>query len=245
MTLDRPALKLRAKEIIRDSKPSAIAVGVVYLILCIVINMLSARLMGLNISTSEMQNYMTYFSQGNYDAALQYIERMQPPAGSHAIDLLLSIVRSVAEAGFIIFLLNTIRSAQPCFGNLLDGFGFVFRIIVLNFLIALFVALWSMLLIVPGIVAAYRYSQAIYILVDDPTKSPMQCIRESKHMMVGHKFELFKLNLSFLGWHLLASLPTIGYAVQVWTLPYTSMSYALFYDRLSGRYGYDEPVYEY
>lgn len=245
MTLDRPALKRRAKEIISTSKPSVISVGVVYLILGIVITTLSARLMGLNISQSEFTNYMTYFSEGNYDAALQYIDRMQPPGGAHIIDLLLTIVRSVIEVGFIIFLLNTIRSTQPCFGNLLDGFGFIIKIIFLNFLMALFIALWSFLLIVPGIIAAYRYSQAIYILADDPTKPVMQCLRESKQMMVGHKFELFKLQLSFIGWGLLASLPYIGYAVQVWSLPYISMSYALYYEQLSGRAGYEEPVYTY
>ena len=98
MTLDRPALKRRAKEIISTSKPSVISVGVVYLILSIVITTLSARLMGLNISQSEITNYMTYFSEGNYDAALQYIDRMQPSGGAHAIDLLLTIVRSVVAS---------------------------------------------------------------------------------------------------------------------------------------------------
>ena len=245
MTLDRPALKRRAKEIIATSKPSVVAVGVVYLMLGIIINMLSARLMGLNISQSEITNYMTYFSEGNYDAALQYIDRMQPSGGAHAIDLLLTIVRSVVEAGFIIFLLNTIRATQPCFGNLLDGFGFFFKIIVLNFLMALFIILWSLLLFVPGIIAALSYSQAIYIWVDDPTKSAMQCLRESKALMRGHKWELFKLQFSFFGWALLASLPTVGYAVQVWTIPYTSMTYALYYEKLVGNYGYEEPVYSY
>lgn len=233
MPLDRIALKTRAKETIKTSQPNVISVGAVMLILSIIINMLSARLMGMNISQGEFSNYMTYFSQGNYEAALQYVDRMQPPGGAHLIDLLLTIVRSVLEAGFIIFLLNTIRSCQPCFGNLLDGFGFFVKIILLNILTAVFITLWSLLLFVPGIIAAYSYSQAIYILVDDPTKSPMQCLRESKAMMRGHKMELFKLNLSFLGWYLLASLPTMGYAVQVWTLPYTSMTYALYYEKLA------------
>ncbi len=244
MPLDRRALKNSAKETIRISRPSVISVGAVMLILSIIINMLSARLMGLNMSQSEMMNYTQYVMDGNYDAALQYIDRMQPPGGAHLIDLLLTVVRSVLEAGFIIFLLNTIRAAQPCFGNLLDGFGFIWKIILLNILIGLFIILWGMLLFIPGIIAAYRYSQAIYILVDDPTKSPMQCIRESKVMMRGHKMELFKLNMSFLGWYLLASLPTVGYALQVWTLPYTSTVYAMYYENLAyGSAGYDGPVY--
>lgn len=233
MTLDRRALKLRAKDTIRNSKPSIITVSLIYLLLGIIINMLSARLMGLNVSQSELASYTNYAMDGNYDAALNMISRMQPPGGAHLIDLLLSMLRVVVQAGFIIFLLNTIRAAEPCFGNLLDGFGFFWKIILLNFLISLFVALWCMLLFIPGIIAAYRYSQAVYILVDDPSKSPMQCIRESKAMMRGHKMELFKLQMSFLGWYLLAALPTLGYAAQVWTIPYTATTYALYYERLA------------
>jgi len=238
MTFDRRALKQKAKETIAVSRPSIITVGLVYLLFGIIINTLSARLMGLNISQSEFTNYMKYFAEGNYDAALQYVQRMQPPGGAHLIDLLLTIVRTIIEAGFIIFLLNSIRAAQPCFGNLLDGFGFAFKIILLNLLIGIFVLLWSLLLFIPGIIAGYRYFQAIYILVDDPTKSPMQCLRESSRMMRGHKMELFRLHLSFFGWYLLAALGFIGYAVQVWTVPYTATTYALFYERLA--YGAQE-----
>ena len=114
MPLDRAALKQRAKETIKSSQPSVITVGLVVLLLSIIINMLSARLMGLNLSQSELMNYTTYVTEGNYDAAIQYLDRMQPPGGAHLIDLLLTVVRTVLEAGFIIFLLNTIRAAQPC-----------------------------------------------------------------------------------------------------------------------------------
>ena len=246
MTLDRRALKLRAKETIKNSKPSVITVGLVYLLLGIIINMLSARLMGLNISQSEITSYMNYAMDGNYEAAVDLMSKMTPPGGAHVIDLLLTILRTVVQAGFIIFLLNTIRAAEPCMGNLLDGFGFFWKIILLNFLMALFTILWSMLLFFPGIIALYRYSQAIYILVDDPTKSPLQCLRESSAMMRGHKMELFSLQMSFFGWYLLAFLPTLGYAVQVWSVPYMSMSYALYYEHLAyGDKQYEDPVYSY
>ena len=246
MPLNRSALKSRAKELIKTSKPSVLTVGLVYLLLGIVINTLSARLMGLNVSQAEITNYMNYAMEGNYDAAVSLIGNMTPPGGAHAIDFLLTLVRTIVEAGFIIFLLNTIRAAEPCFGNLLDGFGFMWKIILLNFLMVLFTILWSMLLFFPGIIALYRYSQAIYILVDDPTKSPMQCLRESSAMMRGHKMELFSLQMSFFGWYLLAFLPTLGYAVQVWSVPYMSMSYALYYEHLAyGDKQYEDPVYSY
>ena len=114
---------------------------------------------------------------------------------------------------------------RPALGNLLDGFGFGLKVVILNILEAVFIGLWSMLLLFPGVIAYYSYSQAIYILVDDPTKSPMQCIRESKAMMAGHKGELFALDLSFLGWYLLSLIPMFGYAVRVWTVPYIGRRY--------------------
>ena len=246
MPLDRAALKRRAKETIKTSRPSILSAALIVLVLSIIINTLSARLMGINISQNEMQAYMNHFMNGNYDAALSLVDKMKPSGKAQIIDLLLNIVNIVLQAGFVIFLLNSIRSTQPCFGNLLDGFGFILKIILLNLLIAIFIILWSLLLVFPGIIAAYRYSQALYILVDDPSKSPLQCLRESKAMMRGHKMELFRLNLSFLGWYLLASLPTIGYGVQAWTLPYTSTTYALFYEQLAyGSLGHEEPVYTY
>ena len=69
------------------------------------------------------------------------------------------------------------------------------------------IMLWSLLLVVPGVIAAYRYSQAFYILADDPRKSPHQCIEESKQMTMGNKMALFLLDLSFIGWIILAQIP--------------------------------------
>ena len=237
MNLNRPELKRRASDIIRRSDPHVLTVGLVYLLLSIVIGILCSRLISVNVSESEAMNYMQYMANGNYDYALQYLDTMKPPFHSVALDVVLRILMSVVSAGFIIFLLNTIRSTGPCFGNLLDGFGILLKIILLNILEAVFIALWSLLLGFPGIIAYYRYSQAIYLLIDDPSKSPMQCIRESKAMMKGHKWELFVLDLSFLGWFLLASLPVFGYAVRVWSVPYIAMTKALYYERLShGQY---------
>lgn len=237
MYFNRSELKHSASDLIRRSDPHVLTVGLVYLLLNIVVGLLCSRLISVNVSETEAKNYLQYMMNGNYDYALQYLDTMKPPFHSVALDVVLRILMSVVSAGFIIFLLNTIRSTGPCFGNLLDGFGILLKIILLNILEAVFIALWSLLLGFPGIIAYYRYSQAIYLLIDDPSKSPMQCIRESKAMMKGHKWELFVLDLSFLGWFLLASLPVFGYAVRVWSVPYIAMTKALYYERLShGQY---------
>ena len=232
--MDRSLLKRRAREVMAGSNPRVILVGLVYLLLCAVVELLSSNVLSVNISESEAMNYLNYFMNGNYDYALKYIDSMKPPASAYAINALLVLVMSVVSAGFVLFLLNTIRGRAAGYGNLLDGFGCFFKIILLNLFAALFIWLWSLLLIVPGVIAYYRYSQAIYILLDDPTKSPLQCLRESKELMRGHKGELFALDLSFLGWYLLRLLPMVDFASRIWSVPYIAATKALFYEQLLG-----------
>ena len=95
----------------------------------------------------------------------------------------------------------------------------------------IFIALWSLLFIVPGIIAMYRYRMAYYILLDDPDKGPLQCIRESKELMRGHKKELFFLDLSFIGWEFLITI-SAG-ILGIWILPYIYTTYAMYYNDLA------------
>ena len=234
MPIDRSALKRRAHEVIVTSNPRVITAALIYLVICVVLQGLGTRVLSVNISQSEAMNYLNYAANGNYEYALKYAEGMQPPNTAYLIEYALRLIRGVVGAGFLLFLLNTIRNNSPSFGNLLDGFGFGLRIVLLNILIGVFTFLWGLLLVVPGIVAHYRYSQAIYLLIDNPQKSPMQCLRESSRLVEGHKMELFKLDLSFIGWYLLGLIPYAGYAVRVWSVPYIAMTKALFYEQLHG-----------
>ncbi len=235
MNINRAQLKQRSAGLIRSARPSVILVALAYTALSFLMYLLSNRLMGINFTQADMNRYMQLISEGNLDYALALLEDMVPPVSSTVIDILMQVLRSIVGAGFILFLLNTIRNTGACFGNLLDGFGFFFKIILLSILEYIFITLWSLLFIFPGFIAAYRYSMAIYLLVDDPSRSPLECIRLSKEMMKGHKWELFVLDLSFIGWDILAMLPVVGYAVQIWTVPYISMTKALYYENLSGR----------
>jgi uncharacterized membrane protein len=99
-----------------------------------------------------------------------------------------------------------LRDINP--GYVFNGFEYYLKTLGLALVIGMFVFLWSLLLIIPGIVACFRYSQAFFILADDPTKGIMQCINESKERMEGNKGSLFVLNLSFIGWLILAALPS-------------------------------------
>lgn len=109
-----------------------------------------------------------------------------------------------------------------------DRFGEGF---VLNLLTSLYIFLWTLLFIIPGIVAAYRYAMAPFILLENPGMKPREAIAASKEMMDGHKGELFILDLSFIGWGFL-NLLTLGIG-SLWLNPYMNASYAAFYRQIS------------
>jgi uncharacterized membrane protein len=99
--------------------------------------------------------------------------------------------------------------------------------IFLNFMRALFTALWTLLFIIPGFIKMYSYSMAMYIQQDQDNKDWNFCIKKSMEMMKGHKWELFVLDLSFIGWYLVGLL-CLGIGV-LWVNPYHQMARANFY----------------
>lgn len=235
MEIRRAELKERAKDLISRSKPKVLLVGLVYIILGLVMYLLSSILLGINYTETLNQLYTEYLKNGNAEYALAVAFKMAPPFYAVVLSWIADFLMYVVGAGFTLFLLNTIRRAGASFGNLLDAFPLFFKLFLLNLLTGIFIFLWSLLLVVPGIIAAYRYRQALYIMLDDPDKSVLQCIRESKEMMKGHKGELFVMDLSFIGWNILSNTLYVGYLVQIWAMPYINLSYALYYEALSGR----------
>ncbi|MDR0519567.1 MAG: DUF975 family protein [Clostridiales Family XIII bacterium] len=97
------------------------------------------------------------------------------------------------------------RMQQAPYELLFSGFSNYGRAFGLFFLQTLFILLWSLLLIIPGIIAFYRYRLAFCILADNPQISPLEAINISKGIMQGNKWKAFCLDLSFIGWYLLAS----------------------------------------
>lgn len=105
------------------------------------------------------------------------------------------------------------------------------------FLRDLYIVLWGLLLIIPGIIKSYEYRMVNYILAENPEMSTKEVFAMSRDMMRGNKWRAFVLDLSFLGWHLL-SLITIGLAGIFYAFPYRNMTNAALYEFL--RYGRNE-----
>lgn len=104
--------------------------------------------------------------------------------------------------------------------------------IVAHILVGIFTFLWSLLFIIPGIIKFYAYSMTSFIIADEPEIDFMEAIRKSQEMMRGHKFRLFKLQLSFIGWFILGAL---AFGVGLFFVyPYYQLAHANFYLDIRG-----------
>lgn len=133
--------------------------------------------------------------------------------------------------GVTIFSLALARKQEADVSQIFLGFNDFLRALVTYLLMMLFILLWGLLLIIPGVIASLAYSQVFYILAEDKNIKPMDALRKSKAIMEGHKGELFRLGLQFLGWFLLSIL-TLGIGL-LWVLPYFQTTMVLFYDKIS------------
>lgn len=149
--------------------------------------------------------------------------------------VVVSLIYAVLEWGFAIMFLRNLRDQHfDELGTLFDGFRDFGRIFLTLFLQGVYTLLWTLLLIIPGIVKAYSYAMTPYILYDDPELQGNAAIEKSMRMMRGHKLELFLLHLSFIGWALLCVL-TLGIGL-FWLVPYVQASQAAFYEDVKEEY---------
>jgi uncharacterized membrane protein len=142
--------------------------------------------------------------------------------------LLPTVIAGPLAVGINVFFLSLVRGNDPDFAMMFDGFKCFVPALLTNLLMALYILLWALLLIIPGIIASYAYAMAFYIVADEPTIGPGEALRRSKEMMQGNKFKLFCLYLHFFGWAMLCIL-TLGIGF-LWLAPYMSASMARFYE---------------
>ena len=131
------------------------------------------------------------------------------------------------------------KGEEIAVSDLFDGFKNYLNIFLMSLLQSLFIFLWSLLFIVPGIIKALSYSMAYFIMAEDPDIKPMEALKKSSELMEGHKEEFFCLQLSFFGWFIL-NLFTCG-LLGLWYEPYLYTTYAEFYQSIKEeRYGTDD-----
>jgi uncharacterized membrane protein len=136
--------------------------------------------------------------------------------------------------GLMYFFLMLSRGQTPVIKDIFKGFDAFLRNLLAFILMVIFIALWVLLLIIPGIIAIYAYMLTFFILADDASISASGAITKIKKMMQGNKWKLFCLHFRFFGWAILCVL-TFGIGF-LWLLPYMHTSTAKFYDDVKANY---------
>lgn len=132
--------------------------------------------------------------------------------------------------GSTTFFLKIARNEDVEINTLFSKFSLFWKAIGLVFVVNLFSTLWSLLLVIPGIIAVLSYSMVFYILIDNPDIKILDAIKESKRITNGYKMDILILNLSFIGWILLSCL-TFGIG-SLFLTPYMGTTNAILYTKL-------------
>lgn len=202
------------------------------------------------IYTTKMQAYMMEnmpTASGSLSSVLsaslaltqdpEYMALSQKASGWNAVYWLMSVfVLFPMMVGFANAFLRLLTGGEN------DILGNTYKIATKNYwhkmwgmlLMHIFIFLWSLLFIIPGIIKMFSYAMTPYILEENPELSAGEAIDRSRAMMKGHKFDLFWLWLSFIGW-LILSLLTLGIG-GLWLGPYRQTAYAAFYEDVKADY---------
>ncbi|MGG2066903.1 DUF975 family protein [Bacillus sp. S14(2024)] len=148
-------------------------------------------------------------------------------------------VQSIMNYGYCNVTLRLAKKESTTIDDLFEGFRKknVFKSMKLAVLMGVYVFLWSLLLIVPGIIKCFSYSMAYYIMLDHPEYTASEALKKSQEMMKGHKLDLFILSLSFIGWFILGiAIAFFTFGIPfLWICPYYFTTVSHFYLNLVNR----------
>jgi len=222
---DRPALKQKAKETLRANSPRIYLVGI-----------LSSLLTTVGVGATEWPTIRVMLRADSLEEMVYLMEQSQAISTGFALSLatfVMTLFLNLVTCGWQLFTLRASRGEETGgIETLFACFQQFWRFLLAHLLMHLFTFLWSMLFVIPGIIAGYSYTQTIHIMLDNPDISPLEAIAASKQLMRGHKMEYFILELSFLGWAYL-SVFTFG-LLGIWLNPYMQVTFANYYNALIG-----------
>lgn len=192
---------------------------------------IAALLGGLIIGTSFLPQ-MEYFWKG-FRNSHEILSNVKISTSGSLFGLASFILGGVLQLGYARFLLKQHDGQNPEFNDLFsqfDRFGAGFAQALLR---GLYIFLWSLLLVIPGIIAALRYAMTPYIMAEHPELTASEAINRSKELMEGHKMDLFILQLTFLGWEILCAL-TLNLG-NLALNPYKNAAITVFYRHITSQ----------
>ena len=231
---NRIELKKSARATTRSARVYAYVFTLIYLVLTAVLN-------GVN-SYMIPSDQLVIFTGDRFIRVSEYLPFSHPPFPAFAVlfvSVLVWLLSSVLAAGWVLYHQGVRRGQTMPYSSLFDGFGFTGKIILLHLVMGLFVFLWTLLLVIPGIIAIYRYRFALYNLCENPEMGVMEAIRLSKQQTMGFKLDLFVLDLTFIGWGILCGL-TLG-ILSIWIRPYIQQTDLAYFDAIRAAKGMGGP----
>lgn len=244
--LDRAVIKSQAQAVIKRRQKPILIASLLYVFLVVLFSYLSFRLTtpGTEQLLQIRDRLTELAARGDTREISRLISSYEAGWGETLVSDLLSYLQAIVAFGFLLLCFHAVRGDEVAPGMLLDGFALWVRVLLLELLTRIIITAGFWMLIVPGVIFLYNYRMTFYLLLRRPEFGVMDCLRESRLRMRGHRMELFRLDLSFLGWGLLSCIPVLGLAAAVWALPYWTCSCVLFYESVSTAYEADPPLEE-
>ena len=224
--INRPLAKQAARNCMRTARVSPYQISLVLVLIFLAFSVLDR----LTINLFGIPYYLEYPTGSG-----MYILLKVPSAINWFITVFIALIKPILMAGFYTYCLAIRRGKQMPTTTLFDGFSIAGKVILLQIVMGIFVFLWSLLLVIPGIIATYRYRFAMYNLVENPDLGILEAINLSKAQTYGYKWQLFVLDLSFLGWWILSGF-TMG-LLCIWLYPYYHLTDIAFYDTICANKG--------
>lgn len=207
------AIKYEARQSLKGEWGKVVGLTFLYFIL--------STILSFSIEVYASGGIMNWFNQDS-----------TPPLAS-ALSTIISVILIPLSVSIGWFYLEIVREKSPEIPQIFTIYKdakLALKVIGTTIMVGIFTFLWSLLLLIPGIIKALAYSQTFMILKDHPEYSVFEAITESRRRMKGYKWKFFLLNLSFIGWGILCLL-TLGIGF-LWLTPYVYTSNATFYQKL-------------
>ena len=188
MQLDTGAIKAESRSLLRTGEVNPFRMTLFYLLITLVLDMVNSGV-----------SYMIDSAGGFTVLSFSFVS------------ILVGLVALVLNAGYYCYCFGILRREEMPYESLFDAFPFAGKVILLSIVEGVFIFLWSMLFVIPGIIAAYRYSFAMLNLCENPELGVMEALNLSKRQTNGYKMQLFLLQLSFIGYQIAAVLIALLY----------------------------------
>ena len=229
MVLDRASLKQESKALLKTARVNPYLFTLLVLAVTLVVSGIS------NYMNMDDEFAYLYSVQYGIDLSFLALHRAFPALVVLFVSVVCALLNMVLEAGVSLYHLGIRRGEEMPYVTLFDGFSFAGKLILLALVQYIFIFLWTLLFIIPGFIAAYRYRFAVYNLCENPDMGVMEAINMSKAQTAGFKWQLFVLDLSFIGWRILSGL-TLN-ILAIWLNPYIVQTDVGFFQQIKAAKG--------